>query len=118
MATGTPFVCQLIFTPPAVYTTSEGGASYTFNVKMCNSPLPGETFTLTPIYDTAQLLVTPPFRQLTSSNWNTGRNFTVTAVDDAVVEGDLSYPVFVQATSNFARSCADTHTLVTVIDND
>jgi len=75
--------------------------------------------------DTNQFIISPASRQLNASNWNTGRNFSVTAVDDTVFEQTITYQVPHTATSSQPGSpfngiglCDVLHIAITINDND
>ncbi len=121
-------------TPPTAYciiisrtsiSLSEGGVSVIYNVRLSASPGAGETVTITPSYDPSQVIISPSSRQLNSSNWNNGRNFTITAVDDTIAEASpLATTVGHSGTSNIGGSpfngitgCAGLLP-VSIIDND
>ncbi len=77
---------------------TEGGVSVIYNVRLSQAPAAGEMVTITPIgYDSGQINFSPTNRKLDSLNWNTGRNFTVTAVDDVITEAS---PVFTTIAHN------------------
>ncbi|MBI3464734.1 MAG: hypothetical protein HY000_17010, partial [Planctomycetes bacterium] len=61
----------------------EAGATDTYTVKLTTQPTTDVTITLTP---DSQVSVSPAALTFTSSNWNTARTVTVTAVDDGVDE--------------------------------
>jgi hypothetical protein len=65
-----------------------------------------------------QITVAPASRQLNGSNWNTGRNFGVTPVDDGAVEGTQPYRLHFFASGNMGTQCASTHIIIGVNDND
>jgi hypothetical protein len=84
--------------------------------------LAGETYTITWTLDVppspAEITVVPASRQLTAANYALGRNFTVTAVDDAVADGTTQTRINFFATSNFGNTCQTTHILVNVVSNE
>lgn len=65
-------------------TLTEGGASAIVNVQLTSAPT-GQ-ITVTPLFDASQVAVSPATRRLDESNWNTGKNFTFTALDDSLPE--------------------------------
>jgi|GEM_PF-6172571 len=67
-------------------TITEGQPGVTYNVRLSSPPASGETVTITMSYDRAQMTWSPSTITLTSANWNTGVNMTVTAVDDTIDE--------------------------------
>ncbi len=74
---------------PTTINLTEGGPGASYNVALTASPLPGDTVIITPLFNTAQVLVSPASASLTSANWSTGVTFTVTALADGIDEGDL-----------------------------
>ncbi len=104
---------------------TEGGVSVIYNVRLSQAPIGGEQITITPIeFDTTQISITPANRKLDGSNWNTGRNFTVTPLDDANVESSPQFTVIHHlGSSNYGGSPLDSidgceHINVRVFDND
>ncbi|MFK0733225.1 MAG: ExeM/NucH family extracellular endonuclease, partial [Gloeotrichia echinulata HAB0833] len=72
---------------------TEGGATDSYSVKLNTAPTANVTITLTP--NNAQVNLgagagTPTTLTFTAANWNVAQTVTVTAVDDAVVEGNHS----------------------------
>jgi len=123
-ATGTP-VPLCIIVSRTLINVSEGGLSAVYNVRLSAQPAPGENVTITPAYDSSQITVSPASRVLNSTTWNTGRNFTITAVNDLVVEPPvIATYITHSATSSIPGSpfngitgCV-AHILVNVTDND
>jgi hypothetical protein len=76
----------------------EGGSQTIYNVRLNTQPLPGEIVTIVVEYDPAQISISPASRQLTATTWNTGRNFTVSYVDDTVDEPDPHFTVITHRT--------------------
>jgi hypothetical protein len=66
-------------------TIAEGGATDTYTVVLNTKPSASVTIAITP---DAQSTVSPTTLTFTTDDWNTARTVTVTAVDDAVVEGN------------------------------
>ncbi|HET7844086.1 MAG TPA: zinc-dependent metalloprotease family protein, partial [Xanthomonadales bacterium] len=62
----------------------EGGATDTYTIALDTQPTGDVTVTATP---DAQVTVAPPSLTFTTANWNAPQPITVTAVDDAVIEG-------------------------------
>jgi len=84
------------------------------------SPLPGETYTITwSTNPPSDVTLSPASRSFTASDFAAFKAFTITAINDAVVDGTTLTRVNFSATSNFGNSCAsDTHVIVQAIDND
>jgi hypothetical protein len=66
---------------------TEGGVTDTYTVVLNTAPTANVTITINP---GTQVTVAPATLTFTSANWNTAQTVTVTAVDDAVVEGPHS----------------------------
>jgi hypothetical protein len=95
-----------------------------YNVRLSRAPAFGETVRVEPWFDAAQISVSPAFRIFTPTNWSVGKNFTVTVVDDALVEANPHFTLLEhESTSsilssgfNHARECQDVN--VSIHDND
>ncbi|MCB8942758.1 MAG: protein kinase [Ardenticatenaceae bacterium] len=74
---------------PLSLTISEPNGSDSFNVKLTSQPTADVTV---PLSANSQCTLSAASVVLTSVNWNTGVNVTVTAVDDAIADGDQSCP--------------------------
>jgi hypothetical protein len=92
----------------------EPGYSDTYTVTLNTQPASDVTVTLTP---DAQVTVNPPTLTFTSGNWNTPQPVTVTAVDDAVVEGS-PHPGHVDHACSGVYAGVTAHVDVSVTDND
>lgn len=104
---------------------NEGASTNMGVILFCAPPYPGEVvFISVATLDSAQLSITPNTRQLDATNWNTGRSFVITALDDAVDEGDLhdaTATFFVTSTnplSCFYNFAAPNVLTVHIYDND
>jgi hypothetical protein len=96
---------------------AEGGAVDTYTVVLTTLPTANVTITLNP---GPQLTVAPASLTFTPTNWNVPQTVTVTAVDDAVVEGAQTSTITHTATSTDAGYNGITIAGVTVniTDND
>ncbi|MBK9492022.1 MAG: hypothetical protein IPO07_26880 [Haliscomenobacter sp.] len=79
---------------------SEGGATDTYTVVLTSQPTSNVTITLTP---NAQVSTNPTSLTFTNADWNIAKNVTVTAVDDAVIEGSHTGTIAHTATSSDAN---------------
>ncbi len=67
---------------------TEGSVTDTYTVVLTAPPLSGETVTITPSFNSAQIGVTPASVAFTTSDWNTPQTFTVSAPYDGITEGE------------------------------
>ncbi len=126
--TGTPaqgFPMTLSGTVPGITVTqsggttdvTEGGATDTFTVALNTAPSSNVTITLTP---DAQVSVSPATLTFTPANWNVAQTVTVTAVNDAIVEGthtgNISFAVTSADTGYNAFAVANV--VANITDND
>jgi hypothetical protein len=96
---------------------TEGGATDTYTVVLTSQPTADVTITLTP---NAQVSTNPISLIFTNANWNIAKTVTVTAVDDAIVEGNHTGSVAHTVTSSDVNYNNITISSVTVniTDND
>jgi len=96
---------------------TEGGATDTFTVVLNTAPSSNVTITLTP---DAQVSVSPATLTFTPANWNVAQTVTVTAVNDAIVEGthtgNISFAVTSADTGYNAFAVANV--VANITDND
>ena len=119
--TATPSV--FVNASPTSISVTEGGTSVTYTVRLSAAPAPGEIVTINLTYDAAQISISPTSRQLSGSNWNTGRTFTASAVNDTLDEASPMARMITHSTdSTFAVSVWDNAVggmvNVSIIDND
>jgi hypothetical protein len=98
-------------------TVTEGGATDTYTIRLNSKPTANVTVNLS---GTSQASVSPTTMTFTTTNWNTAKTATVTAVNDTLEEGNH--------TSSIAHSVTSSDTLyngftvasltVNIIDND
>jgi hypothetical protein len=112
----------------------EGGAQDTFLLKLKTQPAVGDTVTVTLTPTTtdnpnangndislnAAAANTPITLTFTSANWSTNQTVTVTAVNDALVEGTEYVPIRIQVSSALSNPDFQNARLlyVTAVDND
>jgi CSLREA domain-containing protein len=101
---------------------TEGGATDTYTVTLDTQPAAGQVVSIDVTADAQCTVDTNPI-VLNNANWNTGVTVTVTAVDDATIEGGHSCAV--THTVNAAATTADEYDAVpvagvtaSVTDND
>lgn len=96
---------------------TEGGATDTFTVVLTSAPAANVVIALTP---NAQVSAAPASLTFTPANWNVAQTVTVTAVDDAVVEGAHSGSIAFAVTSTDLgyNGLAVANVAVNVTDND
>ncbi len=77
-------------------TTTEAGGTDTFTVVLDSEPTADVTIGVSSD-DTTEGTVAPATLTFTSGNWSTAQTVTVTGVDDAVDDGDVSYSIVLAA---------------------
>ena len=85
-------VAGVTVSPVAGLTTSEAGGMATFNVILNSRPLADVTIPVASS-NTAEGTVSAASMMFTAANWNIAQTITVTGVDDAVQDGNVSYSV-------------------------
>jgi hypothetical protein len=95
----------------------EGGIKDAFSVVLRRAPT--ANVILTPAYNIAQITLSLKALTFTSANWNIPQLVTVTAVDDAVLEGSHSASIVYSAGSTGGFASTDTAALnVQIGDNE
>ncbi|WP_455209735.1 multicopper oxidase domain-containing protein [Kaarinaea lacus] len=89
-------------TPNILLTTSETQSSVTFSVVLHSQPASNVTINATSS-DTTEGTVNPLSATFTPDNWNTAIQFTVTGVDDTIVDGTIAYSMALSAQSSDAN---------------
>ena len=79
-------------TPTTGLVTTEDGGTATFTVVLDSEPVADVTIGLSSS-DTTEGTVSPTSLTFTAANWNEAQTVTVTGVDDAVEDGDLTYTI-------------------------
>jgi hypothetical protein len=104
---------------PTQLTVSESGTSANFTVVLGTQPTADVTVTYVS-GDTSEGTVSPASRTFTTANWGTPQTFTVTGVDDAINDGDITYNLQGSVTSSDAVYAATVPApiLVTTLDNE
>lgn len=82
----------LTVTPTTGLTTTEGGGTTDFTVKLQSQPTNDVTVSLTST-NTSEGTVSPTSLTFTPSTWNTDQTVTVKGVDDLVKDGNQSYQI-------------------------
>ena len=98
---------------------TEGGGTATFTVALFTQPLAAVTVTVTS-ENTAEGTVSPSLLVFTMGTWNTAQPVVVTAVDDDVHGGNVSYNVVLapSSTDSNYNTLTDETVSVTTTDND
>ncbi|MBZ0277951.1 MAG: SH3 domain-containing protein, partial [Anaerolineae bacterium] len=96
---------------------TEGGATDTYTIVLNTAPAANVTITVTP---NAQCTTAPSPLTFTPANWNVAQVVTVTAVDDAVVEGAHTCTIGHTSASGDANynAVAIANVVANVTDND
>ncbi len=81
-----------IIVSPASGVTTESGGTATFTVVLNSQPTADVTIPLSSS-NTAEGTVAPASVTFTPANWNVPQTFTVTGVDDLVVDGPVAYTI-------------------------
>jgi hypothetical protein len=96
----------------------EPSSSTNFTVVLNSQPTANVTVTISSS-DTTEGTVSPSSRTFTSANWATPQSFTLTAVDDSVNDGNVTYPLNVSVSSSDPLYAALTPTIIaTTLDNE
>ncbi|WP_157421842.1 hypothetical protein [Acidovorax sp. Root219] len=108
--------------PGPLVTHENGTTSQDFYLQLEAAPEVGETVTVTLTgRDTTEGTLTTTTLTFTSANWNTPQKVTVTAIDDAVIDGDQTYKLTATTASSTNTVAYTGRTAVidvTNIDND
>jgi len=78
--------------PTSGLTTTEGGGTATFTVKLDSEPTADVTIGLTS-GDTTEGTVSPVSLTFTSGSWNTAQTVTITGVADTIGDGNVAYSI-------------------------
>ncbi len=89
----------IILDPVSPITTTEAGGTATFNLKLNTAPTADVTIGLSSSDDT-EGTPNPTSLTFTSSNYATNQTVTVTGVDDAVDDGNVSYQIVTAAATS------------------
>ena len=85
--------------PTSGLTTTETGGSGTFTVVLTAEPTADVTIGLSS-GDLTEGTVAPASLTFTAANWSTPQTVTVTGVDDAIDDGDVSYTIVTEAATS------------------
>lgn len=91
--------------------------TYIYNVRLAQPP-PDQNLVVTPLYDPAQITISPASRTLSYDTFERGRNFTVTIVDDALDEADPHLTSIAHAVSVQFNTPGCGNITVSIHDND
>jgi|GEM_PF-2129556 len=81
-----------IIVAPASITTGEDGSSASFTVVLASQPSGDVLITFSGV-DSTEGTLSSTSLTFTPSNWNTPQSVTVTGVDDALIDGDITYTI-------------------------
>ncbi|MBK8169877.1 MAG: PD40 domain-containing protein [Sandaracinaceae bacterium] len=90
---------SVVVTPTTGLVTSEGGASAMFSIVLTSQPTSSVTISLMSS-DSTEGNVAPASVMFNGTNWNVPQNVVVTGVDDAAVDGDVSYSIITGAAAS------------------
>lgn len=88
----------ILLSPTSLVTNELGMTTATFDVSLCSQPVAGVLFSIAS-GDTSEGTVAPAAFSMTAATWNTPRTITVTGVDDALADGNVTFNVSVTPTS-------------------
>jgi len=104
--------------PTSGLITTEAGAQATFSVRLNTAPTASVTIPISSS-DTTEGSVSPASLTFTTSNWSQAQTVTVTGIDDAVDDGNVSYTiVLAPASSPDAKYSGHNPVDVSVTNND
>ncbi|RFP57185.1 MAG: hypothetical protein BJG00_013095 [Limnothrix sp. CACIAM 69d] len=109
----------LTVTPTTGLTTTEGGGTTDFTVKLQSQPTNDVTVSLTST-NTSEGTVSPTSLTFTPINWNSDQTVTIKGVDDLVKDGDQAYQIKLDPSSVDAKynGLSDVAVNVSNTDND
>ncbi|GAB4279918.1 MAG: hypothetical protein Fur0025_07540 [Oscillatoriaceae cyanobacterium] len=96
--------------------TSEFGGQATFDIHLSSQPIATVTLNFTSS-DTTEGTVIPTVT-FDATNWNIPQTVTITGVDDAIIDGNITYNITGTATSSDTKYNGNNPTAVTVINTD
>ena len=79
--------------------TSETGSTASFSLKLSSAPTADVTVTLTGL-DSSEGSLSTTTLTFTTANWDTAQTVTVTGVDDALLDGDITYKLTAASSSS------------------
>ncbi len=88
----------LAITPKGVLTVSEPNTTLDINVALSSQPAANVTVSISS-GDTSEGTVSPASRTFTPADWNTPQTFTLTAADDLLTDGTVSYTLTLTTSS-------------------
>ena len=106
-----------VLVEPLNLSVREGGPSASYTVRLLSQP--SAAVTVVPSGD-AQVMVSPSSLTFTPANWDVAQTVSVTAVDDALVEGEHSAQIthVVTSADSAYDGLAVASVTVTILDND
>ena len=106
----------IMVSPTSGLTTSEGGDHAEFNVVLNSEPT-SDVIVEVVSNDTTEGVVSPTSLTFTAANWSTQQTVTVTGVDDAVDDDNVSYTISVGPVASFDPKYAATDVADVVVTN-
>ncbi|MHC1703540.1 MAG: Ig-like domain-containing protein [Tenuifilaceae bacterium] len=105
-------------TPTSIGTTEAGGTGI-FSLVLTSQPLAIVTISFSGV-NSAEGSIDKTSVTFNSTNWNIPQNVTVTGIDDAISDGNISYTIITVATSTYSlyNGIAVADVIVTNADND
>ncbi len=105
-------------TPTSVGTTEAGGTG-SFSLVLTSQPLANVTISFTGV-DATEGSIDKTSVIFTSANWNVSQLVTVTGIDDAIADGNITYTIITTATSTYPlyNGLSVSDVSVTNADND
>ncbi len=107
----------LTVTPTTGLTTTEGGGTTDFTVKLQSQPTNDVTVSLTST-NTSEGTVSPTSLTFTPINWNSDQTVTIKGVDDLVKDGDQAYQIKLDPSSVDAKYNGLSDVLINVSNTD
>ena len=97
-----------IIVAPASITTGEDGSSASFTVVLASQPSGDVLITFSGV-DSTEGTLSSTSLTFTPSNWNTPQSVTVTGVDDALIDGDITYTIIATGSGGGYDGFPDRH---------
>jgi hypothetical protein len=93
-------IAGITVNPTLGLVTTEAGGTATFTIRLNSEPTADVTIGLSSS-DTSEGTISPSSVTFTSGNWNATQTITITGVNDAVDDGNISYSVITAAATSF-----------------
>lgn len=113
----TALAVRIIDSSPTGITVAEGGSAATYQIVLTQALAVGQTVTVTP--SASGLTLSPASVTFNDSNWNTAQTISVTAVNDAIAQGERTLAISHAAAANPMATLPPVQPInVKVTDND